>query len=282
MSLSSTDPAFRQNERMTDAADRLELFHSRRELQVAEPFGSLALVLTQWLDSEQPIWGVPGTWSPRPDGERGLVLTARTEDQILVNDELVSGSVTLNGPGDSAPTIVFSETRRGTIIAEDGLSGLRVWDSQSDAIHSFGGIDAYPHNPDWVVTGTWKPNPVGTTMDVEKKLGAAKAEVIPGEIEFHYDGTMFSLATIGTGKALQIVFADETNESETYSVGRFLFVVPNPDGTVTMDFNYAVLPPCAFSYNFNCPIPPKQNRLPFAIRAGEKNVLSVDGGLLHL
>ena len=87
--------------------------------------------------------------------------------------------------------------------------------------------------------------------------------------------------TIGTGKALQIVFADETNDSETYSVGRFLFVVPNPDGTVTLDFNLAVLPPCAFSYNFNCPIPPKQNRLPFPIRAGEKNPVTSTGELLH-
>jgi uncharacterized protein (DUF1684 family) len=266
---------------MTEAAEKFALFHSRRETQVTEPFGSLALVLTQWLDSEQTVWGVPGTWGPRPAGERGLVLTAHAEDQISVNGEIVDGSVTLDGPGGKAPAIAFSDTRHATVIAENGLSGLRVWDSQSEAIENFGGIDSFPYSSDWVVTGTWKPNPAGTTLDVEKKLGAAKAEVIPGEIEFDHDGHTVSLVTIGTGKALQIVFADATNESETYSVGRFLFVVPNADGTVTMDFNYAVLPPCAFSYNFNCPIPPRQNRLPFAVRAGEKNVLSAEGGLLH-
>ena len=281
MSLSNSSPTFRQNDAMTEAADRFELFHSRRETQVTEPFGSLALVLTQWLESEQSVWGVPGLWAPRSDGKPGLELTALSEDLISVDGEIVNGSVSLNGPGDAAPQIVFSDTRRGTIISEDGLSGLRVWDSRSESIENFGGIDVFPHNPDWIVTGLWKPNPSGTTMDVEKKTGLAKAEVIPGEIEFTHDGHSVSLATIGTGKALQIVFADLTNESETYSVGRFLFVVPNPDGTVTMDFNYAVLPPCAFSYNFNCPIPPRQNRLPFAVRAGEKNVLSAEGGLLH-
>lgn len=281
MSLSNSAPAFRQNGGMTESADKFALFHSRRETQVAEAFGSLALVLTQWLDSEQTLWGVPGTWSPRSDGERGLVVTARPEDQILVNGKIVNGSVTLNGPGDTAPSIVLSDTRRATVIAEEGLSGLRVWDSQSDSIQNFGGIDFFPYDPDWVVTGRWKPNPSGTTMDVAKKVGAAKAEVIPGEIEFSHEGHTVSVATIGTGRALQIVFADATNESETYSVGRFLFVVPNPSGTVTMDFNYAILPPCAFSYNFNCPIPPRQNRLPFAVRAGEKNVLSAEGGLLH-
>jgi uncharacterized protein (DUF1684 family) len=118
-------------------------------------------------------------------------------------------------------------------------------------------------------------------LELDKKQGSAKAEVTPGEIEFDYQGQIYSFATIGTGRALQIVFADETNGKVTYSVGRFLFVVPNPDGSVTLDFNYAVLPPCAFSYNFNCPIPPKQNRLPFAVTAGEKMVMGKTGEPLH-
>jgi uncharacterized protein (DUF1684 family) len=266
---------------MTDALERFTTFHGRREAQVKEPFGSLALVLTQWIDAEQTVWGVPGTWAPRADGELGLELTATAEDGIRVNDELVNGHVILGGPGEGAPRISFSPTQNGTIIAEDGLSGLRVWDARSEWIEHYGGIDVYQYDPSWVVTGTWKPNPAGTAIAVDKKSGAAKSQIIPGEIEFERDGHTVSLITIGTGKALQIVFADETNGEETYSVGRFLFVVPNPDGTVTMDFNLAVLPPCAFSFNFNCPIPPKQNRLPFPVRAGEKNVMNDAGALLH-
>ena len=42
-----------------------------------------------------------------------------------------------------------------------------------------------------------------------------------------------------------------------------------------------MLPPCAFSYAFNCPLPPKQNRFPFAIEAGEKLPLTKDGSPLH-
>jgi hypothetical protein len=266
---------------MTEARDRFSLFHSRRETQVAEPFGSLALVLTQWVDAEQSIWGVPGMWTPRPDGGNGLQLTAVAADGITVDGTLVDGSVLLNGPGEGASTIQFSETKSGTIITEDGLFGLRVWDARNEWVANYGGIDAYEYDPAWEVTGRWKPNPTGTRLDVDKKQGSAKSEVIPGEIEFTHGEHTVSLVTIGNGKALQIVFADYTNETETYSVGRFLFVVPNPDGTVTMDFNLAVLPPCAFSYNFNCPIPPKQNRLPFPVRAGEKNVLARDGSLLH-
>lgn len=267
---------------MTEASDRFENFHSRREAQVKEPMGSLALVLTQWVESPQEIWGVPGTWAPREDGLSGLVLTATAGDGITVNGNLVDGSVAIDGPGGSdAATIVFSDTLRGSIIREGDLSGLRVWDANSEWIQNYGGIDAYPYDPSWVVTGEWRPYDQAQTVEVDKKSGAAKAEIIPGEIAFTHDGHEVSFLTIGTGKALQIVFADATNDSETYSVGRFLFVVPNPDGTVTMDFNLAVLPPCAFSYNFNCPIPPKQNRLEFPIRAGEKNVVNSEGELLH-
>ena len=267
---------------MSEAADRFASFHSRREAQVKEPMGSLALVLTQWIEAPQEVWGVHGSWAPREDGESGLVLTAPAADGITVNGELVDGTVVIDGPGSPDPaSIIFSDTLRGSIIREGDLSGLRVWDANSEWIQAYGGIDAYEYNPDWVITGQWKPNPAGTTVEMDKKSGAAKAEVIPGEIGFEFDGHEVSLLTIGTGKALQIVFADETNDSETYSVGRFLFVVPNPDGTVTLDFNLAVLPPCAFSYNFNCPIPPKQNRLPFPIRAGEKNPVTSTGDLLH-
>ena len=95
------------------------------------------------------------------------------------------------------------------------------------------------------------------------------------------DGVDYNLAAFKSGRALQLVFADSTNGDSTYSVGRFLFVAPNPDGTVTLDFNLAVLPPCAFSYNFNCPLPPAQNRFAVPIEAGEKNVLNKQGELLH-
>jgi uncharacterized protein (DUF1684 family) len=43
---------------------------------------------------------------------------------------------------------------------------------------------------------------------------------------------------------------------------------------VALDFNRAVLPPCAFSDAFICPLPPPGNVLPFPVTAGEKQVLN--------
>jgi uncharacterized protein (DUF1684 family) len=263
-------------------AERLATFHSRREESVVQPKGSLALVNTQWIDSEQTIWGVPGSWAP---AEGGLTVTAAASDQIVVDGVLVEGSALVRGKNDPNPSeITFSDTVSGFVIAGDeGNYALRVWDANSEGIQEFGSIDAYPYNPDWVITATFTENPEGTTMGFEhlKDDGKTKEQVIPGEITFTKDGVDYNLAAFKSGRALQLVYSDATSGVDTYSVGRFLFLAPNPDGTITLDFNLSVLPPCAFSYNFNCPMPPKQNRFTVAIEAGEKNVLKKDGTLLH-
>jgi uncharacterized protein (DUF1684 family) len=279
-------------ERMTDTAtttptaEQLHAtYHERRELSVVQPKGSLALVNTQWIDAEQTIYGVPGVWAPLPAGQSGLLVTATAADNITVDGVLVEGSAIVRGKDDAAPSeITFSDTVTGFVIAsEQGNCALRVWDSNSEGIQEFGSIDGFAYNPDWVITAKWNEIPGGLTVGFEhlKDDGATREEVIPGEITFSKDGVDYDLAAFKAGRALQLVFADATNGDSTYSVGRFLFVAPNADGTITLDFNRAILPPCAFSYNFNCPLPPKQNRFSVPIEAGERNVLKKDGSLLH-
>ena len=191
----------------------------------------------------------------------------------------------MRGKDDPHPgAIVFSDTLSGFVIhLENGGYALRVFDARSEAIQEFGRIDAFDYDPSWVITADWAENPEGTTLGFEhlKDEGRAREQVVPGRITFTRDGVDYDLAAFKSGRALQLVFADATSGDSTYSVGRFLFVAPNDDGTITLDFNRAVLPPCAFSYAFNCPLPPKQNRFPVAITAGEKNVLASDGSLLH-
>lgn len=269
---------------MTSPEADLATFRERRDLAVVQPLGSLALVNTQWIDSEQSVWGVPGLWAPLPSGESGLRLTAAAAEGIRVNGELVDGTVVVAGKDSAEPAdIVFSDTVRSFVIAgPTGNYALRVWDANSEGIRNFGGIDAYPYNPEWVVDAQFTAMP-GTTMPFEhsKDDGETRELSIPGEISFTKDGVDYSLAAIESGRALQIVFSDATSGVDTYSVGRFLFVAPDASGKVTLDFNRAVLPPCGFSYAFNCPMPPKQNRFAIPIEAGEKNVLAKDGSLLH-
>jgi uncharacterized protein (DUF1684 family) len=267
------------------AADVFATYHQRRELAVVQPTGSLALVNTQWIDSAQTIWGVPGTWAPLPKRESGLRLSAPASDGIVVDGVLVDGDVIVRGKDAPQPSeIAFSETVVGFVIAsEEGTYALRVWDAKSEGIQEFGSISVFDYDPDWVVTGTFTELPDGTTVGFEhlKDDGKSREMPIPGEITFSKDGIDYNLAAFKAGRALQLVFSDATSGDSTYSVGRFLFIAPNSDGTITLDFNRAILPPCAFSYAFNCPMPPKQNRFSVPIEAGEKQVLKKDGTLLH-
>ncbi|MFV9484298.1 DUF1684 domain-containing protein, partial [Christiangramia sp. ASW11-125] len=69
---------------------------------------------------------------------------------------------------------------------------------------------------------------------------------------------------------LFLPFTDETNGISTYDGGRYLdFSIPE-EKRVTIDFNRAYNPYCAYSGRYSCPIPPKENHLETAIPAGVK------------
>ena len=64
-------------------------------------------------------------------------------------------------------------------------------------------------------------------------------------------------------------FRDATSGRETYGAGRYLDLAPPHDGKVTVDFNLAYNPYCAYSDSFSCALPPVENWLQVPIRAGE-------------
>lgn len=72
---------------------------------------------------------------------------------------------------------------------------------------------------------------------------------------------------------LFVPFTDATTGDESYGSGRYLEFYKRDivNGILPMDFNKAYNPYCAYSPNYKCPIPPKENRLEIAIRAGEMN-----------
>jgi len=70
--------------------------------------------------------------------------------------------------------------------------------------------------------------------------------------------------------SLFVPFTDQTTGKESYGAGRYLDIPEPTGGSVVLDFNVAYNPYCAYNYNFSCPIPPQENRLDVAIKAGEK------------
>jgi hypothetical protein len=80
-----------------------------------------------------------------------------------------------------------------------------------------------------------------------------------------------ALYQTGHGGGWFLPFRDSTSGSETYGAGRYIDVdPPASDGTVTIDFNLAYNPYCAYSDRFSCPLPPGENWLSVPVRAGEK------------
>ena len=67
-------------------------------------------------------------------------------------------------------------------------------------------------------------------------------------------------------------FSDLTNGESTYGGGRYLDLYRKDlaGDSVIIDFNKAYNPYCAYSYGYSCAVPPIDNFVNMAIKAGEK------------
>ena len=110
-------------------------------------------------------------------------------------------------------------------------------------------------------------------MPITNVLGMESSESSPGAVKFEVNGKEYRLDAI-TEKdepRLFMIISDTTSGKDSYPAGRYLYVdPPDASGHLIIDFNKAYSPPCAFTKFATCPLPPRQNRLPFAVEAGEK------------
>lgn len=90
--------------------------------------------------------------------------------------------------------------------------------------------------------------------------------------QFHNKLVIYEMIDMGPFRGkLFLAFGDATSANETYGAGRYLDVTKTPGATtITLDFNKAYNPYCAYNETYSCPLPPPENLLNVAIRAGEK------------
>ena len=69
---------------------------------------------------------------------------------------------------------------------------------------------------------------------------------------------------------LFLPFLDATNGIETYGGGRYIDLSIPQGNQLTIDFNTAYNPYCAYNEKYSCPIVPRENYLPLKINAGVK------------
>lgn len=134
----------------------------------------------------------------------------------------------------------------------------------------FEGLPYFELNPDLVFTVPVSAGS-GAAVTIATSDGADRIYHHAGVVHLTLAGQDVSLGLYDTGHpGFFLPFRDSTSGNETYGAGRYLDLQPNEDGTVTIDFNLAYSPFCAYSDAYSCALPPVENWLTIPIEAGEK------------
>ncbi|MEW6193719.1 MAG: DUF1684 domain-containing protein [Bacteroidota bacterium] len=115
------------------------------------------------------------------------------------------------------------------------------------------------------------------TITIFGTKGELRSTVRFGYVKFNYKGTEYKI-NVYEGRVSEnevhysIWFTDETTNKESYGVGRYINFEKNadPNFIYDIDFNLAYNPYCAYSPNYSCAIPTKDDNIKLAINAGEK------------
>jgi uncharacterized protein (DUF1684 family) len=167
-------------------------------------------------------------------------------------------------------------------LSHQRFPAIIVFDPQSPRYKEYKGMKWYPPDLAYRIVAPLNPNPNPDTTIILSTRGNRRRAVRVGWFDFKVNGGEARLEADrllepGVGeKDISLFFQDATTGKESYSVGRYLDPQLQADGRYVLDFNMAYDPACAYSNHYNCPLPPKDNRLSIAIRAGQ-----MDAHYLH-
>ncbi len=145
------------------------------------------------------------------------------------------------------------------------------------ALDSFAGLNYYYPQPELHFRTPLLAAAQGDTVFLTKHKGQQVPYLRRGLLRFRHDNADYELTVFGpadtTGQDfLWLPFYDKTSGHQTYGGGRYLDIKADAQGMVDLDFNYAYNPLCDYDPDrFNCTLPPPENKLPFAVEAGEQS-----------
>ena len=137
----------------------------------------------------------------------------------------------------------------------------------------------YPYDPSWRVTGTVVTEAVSASIEIPLLADGIVRCSRVASVVFDIAGHAARLPIYwfeGYGGGLWLPFTDATSGVSTYGGGRYLYdTIKGADlgadaDRVVLDFNFAYNPSCAYDDHWSCPLAPAENRLPFAVTAGER------------
>jgi len=137
----------------------------------------------------------------------------------------------------------------------------------SDGIHFF--------EPDekWVIEAAFTRAEKKQEFRVQMTDSTFETSLLAGYAAVKIDGETYNLMIFDEGAQFLLPFRDATNGRETYGGGRYINIEKGQlvGKRLTIDFNNSHNFYCAYNEKYVCPIPPRDNVLPVAIRAGELN-----------
>ncbi len=146
--------------------------------------------------------------------------------------------------------------------------------------HEFQSLAYFPPGPNYRVGTKLIKDPDPKRVVLATSKGIPRDMIRYGVFEFEIDGKQQRLAAYKSvpepghhheDESLFVPFRDGTSGKETYGAARYLDIEELPTDEYVIDFNLAYNPYCAYSDDYVCPFPPRENWLSIPIAAGEKN-----------
>ena len=133
----------------------------------------------------------------------------------------------------------------------------------------------FPISLDYRVPAVLRRSSDRPTIEMPTSTGQLRTMMRVGRLDFTLRGRQLGLsAFVEAGSRdldrLFVPFTDLTSGTETYPAGRYLDLDRTPTGLYVIDFNRAYHPFCYYNPTYDCPYPPRENRLQIPIRAGER------------
>ena len=180
----------------------------------------------------------------------------------------LSGSEAAEAPEAHAQRLATERADKDRWLKADAESPL-----PDSARARFTALPYYPISHDYRVLARLTRAASGDSITLAYTRNQTERLGVAGTLSFTLQGRELQLIAYyesGSDERLFVPFTDSTSGGETYGGGRYLRLEKPKGASWELDFNAAYHPYCVYNVEYVCPIPPRENRLPLAIRAGER------------
>jgi uncharacterized protein (DUF1684 family) len=187
--------------------------------------------------------------------------------QVQVNGRLVQSAV-IRSDRAATPSFITWNQIRLVLHEYAGKYGVRIWDNQKRNRFTLPLLKWFPINKQFRFSARYTRYPEPKVSSQLDAFGEKVEDRLDGYVTFKFDGKTYKL-DVTEEKDHRLFKNLETSRTARRLIHQAASTWSVNGGKVTLDFNYAYSPPCAFTEYATCIFAPQQNYLPFRVEAGE-------------